>query len=282
MRSSLDYAWQEQSVWSQVANRLRAQLRTKRRVGLSLTIAGGVLSTTAAGIGLDTSLGRAFAFAAAVCVGAAAIAQSTAGTNAVRDWTRARSAAEAIKSEVYLALAGVGAADLDAEIKRIGDDAGDLRAYQAGIRPVSRPLPPVTDPGTYLHERVDQQIKWYHDNRAAKLTVTLRRYRYAEWGLAGVGLLLGAGAGTWEISWMAMWVPVVTTIGAAVLAHAAAERYSYLLIEYMRTGDELRRLRNRVGPAASLSDQELVRRAEAVISAQNEGWMAKQAGDTSA
>lgn len=56
MSSSLDYAWQEQSVWSQVANRVKARLQLKRRTALGLAVAGAVLSTSAATVGLDTAV----------------------------------------------------------------------------------------------------------------------------------------------------------------------------------------------------------------------------------
>ena len=106
-------------------------------------------------------------------------------------------------------------------------------------------------------------------------------FRRVEVGLAAVGVLLGAAAGTWELDAAAVWVPVVTTIGAAIAAHVAAERYSYLLVEYQRTAEELRRIAERRGAAAGLTDEQLVQRAEEVISIQNQGWMAKLSGAAS-
>lgn len=208
----------------------------------------------------------------------AAYAQGKAGSDAVQEWTRARSVSEAIKSEVYSGLAGFGKPDPWVEVQRLTGDATDLTGHRAGIKPKSRSLPAVMDVDTYLKERVDKQISWYLDKRAAKLRFTLRGYRIAEFALAAIGIALGAAAGTWEIDWMATWVPVVTTINAAVIAHTAAERYAYLLVEYQRTGEELTRIRSRVGSAVGLSDADLIARAEAVISIQNEGWMAKLAG----
>lgn len=275
MGSSLDYAWQEQSVWSQAADKLSADLRLRRRTALGLAVAGAVLSTSAASVGLDTGLGKALAFLSAACVGCAAIAQTSAGPKAVQEWTRARAASEAIKSDVYLTLAGFGPDDLDTAVQLINDDAADLHQHRAGLNPKVRTLPSVHDVPSYLDERVNGQIEHYYEKRVRRLKATLQRLRWSGTGLAVIGVLLGAAAGTWEIDGLAVWVPVTTTVGAAVVAHAAAERYSYLLIEFSRTADELRRIRERRGAAAGLSDERLVQRAEQVISIQNNGWLAK-------
>lgn len=279
MPSSLDLAWQQQSSWSQVGDRLKRTLQRRRWANLVLTIAGSVLSVTAANVGLSSAPGKAFAAAAGFCLGVATIVQTVGGTAGVRDWTRARSIAEALKSEIYLARAGYAAPDFDDTVKRIIDAGDDLRAHLAGIEPQTRDLPPVHNTETYLDVRVGRQIDTYYRPRAARLATVVKVYRSAEIILGVLAVGLTVVAGTWEIDWLATWVPVVTTVTAAVVAHAAAERSSYQLVEYVRTRDELSRVLHRAGENARLTDEQLVRHAEAVISAQNEGWMAKLSGD---
>jgi SMODS and SLOG-associating 2TM effector domain 1/Protein of unknown function (DUF4231) len=275
MVSSLEDAWHEQRVWSQIANRLKADLQRRRNAALALAIVGAVLSTAAATIGLSTTLGKTMAFLSAACIGVAGLIQARISSKGVQDWTRARSVSEAIKSEVYLALAGFGAADVEAEVRKVAEDAADLLEHRVGVTPEKRALPNVHDVESYLTERVDDQIKRFYEKRAVQLKARLKLFRGIEVGLATVGVLLGAAAGTWELDSIAVWVPVTTTIGAAVAAHAAAERYAYLLVEYMRTADELHRIRERRGSAATLTDEQLVQRAEETISIQNQAWMAK-------
>ncbi len=53
-------------------------------------------------------------------------------------------------------------------------------------------------------------------------------------------------------------------------AHAAAERYEYLLVEYRRTAGQLKHLKR-----TAAGDADFVDRCESVISTQNQGWMAK-------
>ncbi|AGZ40706.1 DUF4231 domain-containing protein [Actinoplanes friuliensis] len=275
MTSSLEAAWAQQSLWSQAATKLKRRLQTTRRAALGLAIGGAVLSATAATVGLESALGKVFAFAGAVLVGLSGLAGNAAGPTTMRDWTRVRSISEALKSAVYMSLAGFPPADLDAEIQDLEAGADDLRQYKVGIEPKQRPLPSIHDLESYLEGRVEAQIIGYYRKNARNLARTLERFRRLSIGLAITGLLLGAAAGTWEIDRLAGWVPVVTTIGAAVAAYVAAERYSYMLLEYSRTADELARIRHRRGRAASMTDEELVRHAENVISIQNEGWMAK-------
>ena len=69
----------------------------------------------------------------------------------------------------------------------------------------------------------------------------------------------------------------MTTAGAAVAVHVAAERYEFLWVEYSRSAGELQRLADRrtAPDGRQLSDQELVMKCEDVISVQNQAWMAK-------
>jgi hypothetical protein len=75
---------------------------------------------------------------------------------------------------------------------------------------------------------------------------------------------------------LSAWIAVITTISAAVAAHVGATRYEYQLLEYLRTADELSRLRRDASATKSPTelDQHVVR-CERIISIQNEGWMAK-------
>jgi hypothetical protein len=77
---------------------------------------------------------------------------------------------------------------------------------------------------SYLSVRVGGQIDDHYRPRAHDIKRSLRVVRRVEVTLAVFGALLAAAAGTWEQDAIAIWMPVLTTIGAAVAAHAAAER----------------------------------------------------------
>jgi hypothetical protein len=284
-----EWAWRQQSVWSQTANRLKRSLDLARGTALSLTITGAVLATLATQVAtLSSVAGRALALAAAIAVGLVPLLRRLGGRTAVQDWTRARSVSEALKSEVFVFLAGVAPyRDGDRELQDRTDallrDGGDLLRHTAGIEPVQRELPPVHDVHTYSVERLAQQIDRFYRPKAEQLGRRLSLVRTAEAALGVLAVVLAAVAATQQLSRAAAWIAVVTTVTAALTAHAAAARYEYQMIEYLRTAAELERLRalrDRFVGKGIEGEDDFVQQSEHVISIQNEAWMAKWASET--
>ena len=280
-----EQVWRRQSVWSQTANQRKATLGRARTISLGLTITAAVLATLGQQLAaLSAAAGRVLALVAALAIGLVPLLRRRLGKQAVADWTRARSVAEAMKSEVYTYLAEVspyrGPDRGQVLLNRtdpVIEDAGDLLAHTTGIEPVTRSLPAVHDVASYIMQRVSLQIDDYYRPRAQMLQQRLGRLRAAEAALSVLGVVLAATAATLEVQSAAAWVAVITTVTAALTAHAAASRYEYQLVEYLRTAAELERLRDlhtgvaQDGPA----DDAFVARCEQIISIQNEGWMAK-------
>jgi hypothetical protein len=282
--SAAEWAWQRQSVWSQTANNLKAGPSRARTAQLILTVAAAVLA-------LAASQAKGASFPASLTLSVlGALALATVGLLAVQTskeqvqrWTRARSVSEAIKTEVYTYLTQSGRyeaanrdAVLDAEIKRLEDEAGDLAGYTRGIQPVKRALPPVHDVDSYLQVRVrEMQLRDYYEKNARILETRIRWLKWAQIALALVAAALAAVASVSPS--VGAWAAVATTAGGAVAAYFATERYEFLWIEYSRTASELRRLLDRrtAPDGRQLSGAELVSECEQVISVQNQAWMAK-------
>jgi hypothetical protein len=279
----LTYAWQRQRVWSRGASRLKADLQRWRRVTLTLNVAGAVLATLGVLTGLSSTEGKILTFLAAVAIGLTTLTRPRHSPEVVRDWTRLRSVSEGIKSEVYLRLMHVApyeAADADAQLRKavmkIEDDADTLEIRLSGIEDERRAVPELPDVEAYVRERVDDQIRNYYLERVSELDLALRRVRILLAGLAVAGIVLAAAGGTWEVDEIAMWVPVVSAVTAALTAYAAGERYDYLRVEYARTAGGLRRLRDSRG---DMTPAEFVKRAEELISVENQAWMVKLGED---
>lgn len=276
--------WRQQSIWSQTANRMKVAIGRARSAALALTVGGAVLATLAARLpAAQATASSVLAVAAAVGVGLVPVLRPGWSGRVLRDWTRARSVSEALKSEIYLYLAGAGdyrGEDRDPRLRvctdRARQEAADLLRHSVGIEPVQRALPDVCDYGSYLQVRVDGQVDGYYRPQARQLQVRLGQFRRVELVLAVAGVVLGALAAILAAVGLGAWIAVVTTISASVAAHVGAARYEYQLIEYLRTADELSRLRRDAAATTSPADlDQLVVRCERIISIQNEGWMAK-------
>jgi SMODS and SLOG-associating 2TM effector domain 1/Protein of unknown function (DUF4231) len=282
----LDELWCQQSLWSRTANRMKARIERARVCALAVTVAVAVLATLAGVLAIDQPVvSRVLAAIAAFGTALLPLLRPAWSGRALRDWTRARSVSEAVKSEVYLWLARVGdyrddenGVLLREKTDKVRADAADLLQHQVGIEPAQRKLPPVHDIQSYFAERVTDQITNYYSRRAAQLQNKLRWFRVVEIALALLGAALGATAAGFGHSSLAQWIAVVTTITTAVAVHVAAARYEFQLIEFLRTADRLAQLKGRAATAESVDELDtLAVAAEGVISIENQGWMAKLA-----
>ncbi len=280
--------WNQQSIWSQTADRMKRTIGRARLGMLAATVLGAILATAASALAASASgPSRALAVAAAVAVGVAPLFRSRCTGTALQHWTRARSVSEALKSEVYQWLARSGeyrGEDRDVRLREIGDFVArlgsDLLRHTVPVRAKQRGLPDVDDAASYFRVRVAGQIEGYYQPRAVELRRTLRRLAMTQIGLTVSGIVLSATVATYPELGLGGWVAVAMTIGAAVSAYSAAGRLEYQLVEYLRTADELRRiLRNSAEATTAAGTDALIRDSERVISIQNEGWMAKLAAD---
>ncbi|MEU4253544.1 DUF4231 domain-containing protein [Amycolatopsis sp. NPDC026612] len=271
--------WDRQSIWSQAANRLKARISRARVLVLSFTVAGAVAGAVSANV--PQPAGRFCAAVAAVALALAALAARGAAPEIVRDWTRARSMSEALKSDLYSRLAGVGkfgGTDRDEVVLRalaeLSANAGDLVRHTTGLSPRVRPLPAVGDVESYATVRVRGQLDDYYRPKSRLMAARVRTARRWEIGLAAAAAGLAAVVAVFPTFAASAWIGVLTTVTTAITAHVGAARYSYQQVEFTRTADELERLL--VDRATGLTaDDDFVADSERVISIQNEGWMAK-------
>lgn len=274
--------WDQQHLWSLTANRLRRRVDRGRKFGLWLAIATAVLAVAAVQLGEVASwAGRTLTAVAAITAGLGALVVRRSGTEAISSWTRARSASEGIKSEVYQRLAGATKyttgdpdATLTDEAHQINVNAADLQRLALGIDARGTVVPAVTDIESYIELRVDEQVHDYYRPRAHTYERRVRLLRLTGDVLGVIAVVLSAIATAVDVSEFAAWVPVVTTVGAAVLAHIAAARYDHQIIEFLRTASQLEYLRD-TRRSKVLTDARFVDACEAVISVETQGWMTR-------
>jgi hypothetical protein len=285
----VSWVWDEQSRWSQRGNDLRDEITRNRGRMLVLVAAAAVLATASAPLAeLTPWAGRVAVIGALVAGAVAARLRSSIDRTRVGVWTRTRSVSESLKMLTYSYLAGVGpyrGADARAELEKAVDallaSAGSLVAEASTKTAVVRDLPPVHGVADYLVERVERQRVGYYAKQAGIMAAKADRFSRLESMLFYVGAALSAVVLVFPGPWLAPWVAVLTTIAAAIAAHAAVQRYGTLQLEYAQAAHELGRLLSGRRPTAALTpeqaqaqDDAFVAAAESVISNQNETWMA--------
>ncbi|MFC5754381.1 DUF4231 domain-containing protein [Actinomadura rugatobispora] len=288
---AVQQVWDRQNVWSRAADRLKRRIARTRLASLLLGACAAVMGAAAAQT-MDLGMaGETLAFGAAVAAALVPLTVRSAGPAATHDWTRLRSVAEALKSEVYVSLAGAGRyrgatgpGPLLETSERIEADGADLLHHLTGIRADARSLPAVSGIDSYARERVRRQLDGYYRPKARLMGGRVRVVRRIEMALGAAGAVCGAAAGAFQVGEIAAWVAVATTLAAAVSTHAAASKYEYQELEYARTAGQLARLlarheRDAAHTGSAEGGDAFAAECELVISAQNEAWMARLPGD---
>jgi hypothetical protein len=289
MSNAFESTWQAQARWSATANELKRHLNWARTLVLLLTIAGAALVTLGGSVaGFDQTSGKVLGAAGAVALALAPlIGKNSAGRSNVEDWVRARSASEGLKTQLYFYLTKVGAyadptkADAQIVLRReaLLEKVNDLAPRAQRVKPTVKEFPPVIDVQTYIDHRLREQIEGFYDPRALEMATRLTWSRRVEYTLTLTAASLGAIAAGVSSRQPALWVPVVTTVAAAVTAHIASERYEIQIVSYSATARKLTSLREQWPNATDeagnvLVGQGFVTECENVISSENQGWMA--------
>jgi hypothetical protein len=206
---------------------------------LLLTAIGAILGTLSQTLADHGTKGGSWSSAPAILglVSGIIIALATFFTKEIlsperdRRWVRARSMAEALKSETYLFRAGVTPYDVPDAAEHLLDRTKDLLAKVSDVQAATLsaeqqrerlPSSPLSV-NDYITERIDDQINNFYVPRARQYEALLARTRGISLGLGAVATVLGVIGMT---GWTAGWVAVITTITTAIAAYLYAGRSS--------------------------------------------------------
>lgn len=301
-------AWQDQALWSAVANELGNSIRRWRVAaavaavaGLFLTVLAGTLSSP------DWQDWRGQLITVGVLLLALVpyVRQKMLAPERQQAWVRARNVSELLKEAIYRHLMGATAAPAEAapdvamplapgaltrRCREIKQAAADLARLAAAITPAQRERKLRLSLADYLEERVEGQIRYYKKSgeQAGK---TARRLHAAEFGLGltavGLGALSGqdlpAGLGeqvagqTVAISMLVPWLTLVAAAASAVTAHIAAARHDELASRYFATYDLIKSQRDewllRPDHDTPAQVRAFVDEVERTISSENGAWV---------
>jgi hypothetical protein len=284
----LNAPWSQYSLWSSTSKYNKSALDRFNKWSLWLAIGGAFLATLAEQIGHATFQGSLARVAGAatllgvIATGAIALAaffsRQAQGDNRVSNWTRSRSAAESLKSGIYLYRAGVqpfDGPDRAAQIKQRVDKVIEGMAGVEPRQPESEAVP-ATGPLTvnqYIADRVENQIGWYK-KRAKEHQGKADRCRLATTVLMAIGALLTVFSMAPGVS---AWAPVVAAMTAAITAHLKSQQYQMLTATYIGTAQRLRSLLGEFAASGKTDSDKaernaFIQRCEDTMSSENGSW----------
>lgn len=296
LKPAAAYAWGQYRIWAATSRELRAVLSTWQFRLLGLFLVGAVLGTLSeqtAGLNLGDSnwswLARLLGWLSAIALGLAAFfSKEILSPDRFRFWVRARSAAEALKSQVYLSLANAPPYDtgkavnlLFKKTEELNNTVADLTAktISGDEKREGCPSGPLSVE-EYIKLRVNDQIHGYYIPKAEEHEAIVKRGRTIGLVLGAMAVALGALGGIGFPNITAGWVPVVSTATAALTAYIYAGRHQYLIISYQTTARQLEKLLA-LWKTSGKTDEDAVERnqfiidCEATISVENSAWMAE-------
>jgi len=271
--------WQKYRTWSVTSVAFKQKNAAWRRNVLILTIGGTALATL--GPFAPAPLSRILPM-----IGAAALALATyfgrelLDTKHEEQWTRARAAAEALKSEAFKYLVQAPPYDVPERAVRLKDRLAEIngvtkdqtpRDLSADERRKGMPQAPWTV-DQYLTDRVGEQVTWYR-TKAAEHSASTRTGRIIALSLGAAAVLLSTVTGATDNNqtvWAAI-LGVVTTAAGSIGAYYQAGHFEAIALKYRAAADALEAL-----AAAFRTGQDkanLVSNAEAIMQAENAAWL---------
>jgi hypothetical protein len=287
-------AWDEYRGWAKRSRALQTEAQRWNFWSAVAFVATGLLGAMAAyfaaggaGGALDDRGARLLACMAAIASAVSLyVGRQALAVGAESGWLRARATAEAIKSECFRFAAGVApyqqdkvspADALAAFIERrnaitartVGDSLTPDDDPVAEKGDERRPEMPMTD-AWYVESRINGQIQFYRNGKEKneRSHETLRNGSLT----VGVATTVISTAAAYYGAWLAVWVAVLTTFGAAISAYGLVDRRKYLALSYATMKTNLDRLKERYA-AGGMSLQALVTTAEDIMEAEHAAWI---------
>jgi hypothetical protein len=290
---ALRYIWSQYRVWAKTSRSYKNEVTRWRDVVLGLSIGGAILGTLSQQLEVWKLTGRApwmgpmLGFLSGTALGLAAYFTRQALSPDPEDRAvRARSAAEAFKSEAY--LLAVGAPPYDAAttadellirtekvkkaIENLASTTITPEQKLAGLP--SAPMS-VED---YINLRVNQQINQYYLPEVEANTKKIAGGRKLSLALGALAVLLGLLSA--RFASVAGWIAVIGTITAAIAARQYAGRYQFLVVSYQATVERLESLKTRweierKSQVGTEPQNRFILACEEAISIENSAWMAE-------
>jgi hypothetical protein len=286
--------WKRYRTWDLTSQNLKSSNEGWKRRVMVLALVGTALGTMAPFTGRLLGGGpwpvRIAGVISTLCLALATyFAKELLDARHEERWTRARTAAEAFKSEAYKYIVQAPPYDGPDRASHLGSRLPALESITKGQVPdtvgaaaESEGLPAAWwTIDEYIGKRLTDQINWYR-RRAGEYLAATRRGRVVTLILGGLAVLLSAvtGATAQDGTLPAALLGVVTTAGGAIGAYFQASHYEALAMKYHETSDALERRRVEFATTPAADKQQLVADAESIMQAENAAWLTERTATT--
>jgi hypothetical protein len=237
---ALNWPWTTYRLWASTARYQRKKIDTYTTWSLWLAIGGAVLATGAEQFGSIAHLPMVAKALGMVAAGAVALAaffsRQAQGDDRIKIWTRSRTAAESLKSCIFLYRAGAQPFDGADKAAQIYERTTKVINDMKGVEPRQPGQENVPDLNTltvedYIAKRAQDQIDWYN-KRAKEHQSKADLCRGATTALMGIAALLTVAS---AITSLSVWAPVVATLITSITAHLKNQQYQMLTATYTAT-----------------------------------------------
>lgn len=289
--AGLNHSWEKYKTLSAISRNIKNEYIKWSKVVFGLGILGAIFGTLAqefqSTVSTDTGP-KILGGLSALCLGLAGyFSKEILNPQTQKDWIRARSMAESIKSQIYLYLSRTSPYDNENPHSLLVEKTAALNLYDGELPTVqlteeekTKHLP--TEPfgiTNYINDRVQDQINNFYNIRAAEYQSLMDRFKKFTWGLGSLAIILGTLQTASGFSGFAVWIAVITTIISSISAYLGSQRYQYLVFSYQATSKRLQSL------LASWETQkpsfreeqknigQFIMDCEEAISVENSSWM---------
>jgi conflict system pore-forming effector with SLATT domain/uncharacterized protein DUF4231 len=261
----------------------KSQLETFTRISLFLGIMGAVIGTVAQHVapGSTSVTSRVLGVIASTLVALAGLAATQAiSGDREKIWIKCRSAAEALKSSVYLYCVSVRPFDDRNRSAALAERAEKILKELAGIelRPGGMDKEPPREMTVveYIRDRVDDQIGYYATS-TRRFQKKADFWRYCLMGAAAASAAIGAVSAIYSLS---PWVALLATVTTSVTAYVKNQRYESMIGLYQTTSIRLQLLKDQWLDSGKtdldkVDRDSFIQRCEETLSIENGAWVAQ-------
>ena len=280
----LNTPWATYRLWASTARYQKKEIDTLTNRSLWLACLGAVVAAGAEQLkalsGLATAAQWLGVAAAAAVALATYLSRQVQGDNRISLWTRSRTAAESMKSCIYLFRASAApfdgpdkAAQINSRMAKVNADMQGVEPRPPGAEPAAD-LTPLTVDG-YITKRLVEQIDYYR-TQAKEHQAEADRYRSATTVLTGLGVVLTVAS---MVSVLSLWAPVIATLASSITAYVKNQQLQMLTATYTKTALQLSSLldgwRASGRTEADKAERDaFLQNCEQTMATENGGWSA--------